>query len=152
MTKTADSAATILVVDDEESLTDMVASALRFAGYTVTTEDNGCDALRSVKNLVPDLVVLDVNMPEIDGFEVCRRMRRDGIDIPVMLLTPAGRQLATRAVQICRQLELAERELGEEMTNLNCQPSSLRCSQRWPSISFPRRSIVLVLMRDSWSR
>ncbi len=79
--------ANILVVDDEESLTDLVSSALRFAGYDVTTESNGFDALRNIKGQTPDLVVLDVNMPEIDGFEVCRRIRRDGIDVPVIFLT-----------------------------------------------------------------
>jgi two-component system OmpR family response regulator len=79
--------ANILVVDDEESLTDLVSSALRFAGYNVTTEDNGFDALRRIKSQTPDLVVLDVNMPELDGFEVCRRIRRDGLDIPVIFLT-----------------------------------------------------------------
>ncbi len=79
--------ATILVIDDEESLTDLVGSALRFAGYEVRTESNGFDALRSIKNHVPDLVVLDVNMPELDGFEVCRRIRRDGLDLPVIFLT-----------------------------------------------------------------
>ena len=77
----------ILVVDDEESLTDLVSSALRFAGYDVATESNGFDALRRIKSQTPDLVVLDVNMPEIDGFEVCRRIRRDGFDIPVIFLT-----------------------------------------------------------------
>jgi two-component system OmpR family response regulator len=79
--------ASILVVDDEESLSELVASALRFAGYAVTTEDNGFDALRSVKSTTPDLVVLDVNMPEMDGFELCRRLRSDGIDVPVIFLT-----------------------------------------------------------------
>jgi two-component system OmpR family response regulator len=79
--------ATILVVDDEEALSDLVSSALRFAGYTVRVESNGFDALRSIKNETPDLVVLDVNMPEIDGFEVCRRIRRDGIQVPVIFLT-----------------------------------------------------------------
>lgn len=79
--------ANILVVDDEESLTDLVSSALRFAGYDVTTESNGYDALRAIKHRTPDLVVLDVNMPEMDGFEVCRRLRRDGLDIPVIFLT-----------------------------------------------------------------
>jgi two-component system OmpR family response regulator len=77
----------ILVVDDEESLTDLVSSALRFAGYEVSSESNGLDALRRIKGQLPDLVVLDVNMPEIDGFEVCRRIRRDGIDVPVIFLT-----------------------------------------------------------------
>ena len=60
---------------------------LRFAGYQVTTEQNGFDALRSIKNASPDLVVLDVNMPDLDGFEVCRRIRRDGHKMPVIFLT-----------------------------------------------------------------
>ena len=79
--------ATILVVDDEESLSELVSSALRFAGYTVKTESNGFDALRNVKAATPDLIVLDVNMPEMDGFEVCRRIRRDGVQVPVIFLT-----------------------------------------------------------------
>jgi two-component system OmpR family response regulator len=79
--------ANILVVDDEESLSDLVSSALRFAGYRVRTEANGFDALRAVKADTPDLIVLDVNMPELDGFEVCRRLRRDGVQTPVIFLT-----------------------------------------------------------------
>lgn len=79
--------ATILVVDDEESLTDLVTSALRFAGYSVRTASDGFEALSSVRTDMPDLVVLDVNMPGMDGFDVCRRMRRDGIQIPVIFLT-----------------------------------------------------------------
>lgn len=87
MTTSPDRNARILVVDDEESLTDLVSSALRFAGYHVSTEGNGFDALRTIKSQTPDLVVLDVSMPEIDGFEVCRRIRRDGLDVPVIFLT-----------------------------------------------------------------
>ena len=79
--------ATVLVVDDEEAISELVSSALRFAGYTVATENNGFDALRSIKAETPDLIVLDVNMPEIDGFEVCRKIRRDGIQAPVIFLT-----------------------------------------------------------------
>jgi two-component system OmpR family response regulator len=79
--------ATIMVVDDEDSLSDLVSSALRFAGYDVQTASNGFDALRAVKAQLPDLLVLDVNMPEMDGFELCRRIRRDGIQIPVIFLT-----------------------------------------------------------------
>ena len=77
----------LLVVDDEESLVDLVSTALRFAGYQVTSEQNGFDALRAVKHAPPDLVILDVNMPDLDGFEVCRRIRRDGHDMPVIFLT-----------------------------------------------------------------
>jgi two-component system, OmpR family, response regulator len=79
--------ATILVVDDEESLTEMVSAALRFGGYEVSTAGDGFEALRVVKARPPDLIVLDVNMPELNGFEVCRRIRRDGIQIPVIFLT-----------------------------------------------------------------
>lgn len=82
-----DRAARILVVDDEDVLSEMVASALRFAGYAVTTEPDGVSGLSRIRSETPDLVVLDVNMPEMDGFEVVRRMRRDGITIPVIFLT-----------------------------------------------------------------
>ncbi len=82
-----DRPARILVVDDEEALGEMVASALRFAGYTAITETNGIEGLRRVRTDTPDVVVLDVNMPEMDGFEVVRRMRRDGNMTPVIFLT-----------------------------------------------------------------
>jgi two-component system OmpR family response regulator len=77
----------ILVVDDEESLADMLATALRFAGYEVGSEPTGLDALQSIKDAPPDLVILDVNLPDIDGFEVCRRIRNDGFCAPVIFLT-----------------------------------------------------------------
>ncbi|MGA7096897.1 MAG: response regulator transcription factor [Acidimicrobiia bacterium] len=86
-TTTPQYVADVLVVDDEETLSELVSSALRFAGYSVRTETNGFDALRSIKTELPDLIVLDVNMPELDGFEVCRRLRRDGIQTPVIFLT-----------------------------------------------------------------
>lgn len=79
--------ARILVVDDEESLRDLVGSALRFAGYEVSSVANGFDALRKLKDTTFDLVVLDVNLPDIDGFDVCRRLRRDGDATPVVFLT-----------------------------------------------------------------
>lgn len=79
--------AKVLVVDDEESLVDMLTTALRFTGYDVVSATAGFDALRAVKQSRPDLIVLDVNMPDLDGFEVCRRIRRDGIDSPVIFLT-----------------------------------------------------------------
>lgn len=85
--KTNTPRARVLVVDDEESLVDMLATALRFTGYDVASAGSGFDALRAVKESRPDLIVLDVNMPDLDGFEVCRRIRRDGIDSPVIFLT-----------------------------------------------------------------
>ena len=77
----------LLVVDDEDSLADMVATALRFAGYRVAVAAGGIDALKAVRTTPPDLVVLDVNLPDLDGFEVCRRLRRDGHEMPVIFLT-----------------------------------------------------------------
>lgn len=79
--------ASLLVVDDEESLADMVATALRFAGYQVALAPGGIEALKAVRTAPPDLIVLDVNLPDLDGFEVCRRLRRDGHEMPVIFLT-----------------------------------------------------------------
>jgi two-component system OmpR family response regulator len=80
-------ASRILVVDDEDSLADMLTTDLRFAGYTVDSEATGLDALQAIKKTPPDLVILDVNLPDIDGFEVCRRIRNDGFGAPVIFLT-----------------------------------------------------------------
>jgi two-component system, OmpR family, response regulator len=77
----------ILVVDDEDSLADMLSTALRFAGYEVDSEATGFGALESIKKSPPDLVVLDVNLPDIDGFDVCKRIRNDGFLSPVIFLT-----------------------------------------------------------------
>ncbi len=77
----------VLVVDDEESLVDMVSSALRFAGYEVTTASSGAEALSIVRSGPVDALVLDVNLGDIDGFEVCRLLRRDGHDMPIIFLT-----------------------------------------------------------------
>jgi two-component system OmpR family response regulator len=77
----------VLVVDDEENIAYVVSAALRLGGFDVTTADNGRRALAAVASERPDLVVLDVMMPDLDGFEVCRRMRQDRIDVPVLFLT-----------------------------------------------------------------
>lgn len=77
----------LLVVDDEENLRTMLAAALAHRGFEGDTAGNGRDALAMIGELRPDLVVLDVMMPELDGFEVCRRLRRDGDHTPVLFLT-----------------------------------------------------------------
>jgi two-component system OmpR family response regulator len=77
----------LLVVDDEDALVDMLRDALRFAGYEVHVARRGFDALRAATEVDPDLVILDVNLPDIDGFEICRRLRADGSDVPVVFLT-----------------------------------------------------------------
>ena len=77
----------LLVVDDEENLRSMLAAALRHHGFDVTTAEDGRTALGLVGEVEPDLVVLDVMMPDLDGFEVCRRLRADGDRTPVVFLT-----------------------------------------------------------------
>lgn len=77
----------ILVVDDEEFVRELLTTALRYTGFTVDEAVNGFDALAKAGTFLPDLIVLDVMMPTIDGFEVCRRLRADGVMSPVIFLT-----------------------------------------------------------------
>jgi two-component system OmpR family response regulator len=77
----------ILVVDDEDNITFLLGSALRHFGFDVSTATSGRTALEAVRSYGPDLVVLDVMLPDLDGFEVCRRMREEGTLSPVLFLT-----------------------------------------------------------------
>ena len=77
----------VLVVDDEEYINDLIAAGLRFVGFDVDTAADGREALAKVSSSRPDLIVLDVAMPDMDGFEVVQRLRRDGVDTPVVFLT-----------------------------------------------------------------
>jgi two-component system, OmpR family, response regulator len=79
--------ARLLVVDDEPNIVDLLATSLRFAGFEVATARNGSEALRVAPEFRPDLLVLDVMMPGIDGFSVVRRLRQDGMTAPVVFLT-----------------------------------------------------------------
>ena len=82
----------LLVVDDEPFLRDAVAASLRFLGFDVSTADTGSGALRLARDHPFDLVVLDVMLPDTDGFEVVRRLRRDGCRVPVIFLTAKDTQ------------------------------------------------------------
>jgi two-component system, OmpR family, response regulator len=77
----------VLVVDDEPNIRDLVQVALKFHGCAVSTASNGSDAIRQAESAMPDLIVLDVMLPDIDGFEVCRRLRAAGNEVPVIFLT-----------------------------------------------------------------
>jgi two-component system OmpR family response regulator len=83
----AESEARLLVVDDEQDIRELLAASLRFSGFEVFTADNGREALDAVTTVAPDLVVLDVMMPGIDGLGVVRRLRERGDVVPVILLT-----------------------------------------------------------------
>jgi two-component system, OmpR family, response regulator len=77
----------LLVVEDEDTIRLLLSGSLRFAGFEVATAASGAEALRAVTESRPDLVLLDVMMPDGDGFEVMRRIRSAGPDVPVIFLT-----------------------------------------------------------------
>jgi two-component system OmpR family response regulator len=77
----------VLVVDDEEHITELVAMALGYNGFDVERAAAGRAALDAVARRKPDLIVLDVMLPDLDGLEVTRRLRADGIRVPVLFLT-----------------------------------------------------------------
>jgi two-component system, OmpR family, response regulator len=77
----------VLVVDDEPNIRELVEVALKFHGCAVAVSASGKDALHQVETYEPDLMILDVMLPDMDGFEVCRTLRSDGNDVPVIFLT-----------------------------------------------------------------
>src|SRR5665647_503583 len=79
----------ILVVDDEKNIVHLARLYLTAEGYRVETAYNGREALAKAKATSPDLVVLDLMMPELDGWEVCRRLRQES-DVPIIILTARG--------------------------------------------------------------
>jgi two-component system, OmpR family, response regulator len=79
--------ARVLVVDDEANIAELVATALRYEGFDVATAADGAQALATVRAFAPDLVVLDVMLPDTNGFELQARIRADGQRVPVLFLT-----------------------------------------------------------------
>jgi two-component system, OmpR family, response regulator len=77
----------VLVIDDEPNIRELVQVALKFHGCSVTSGASGREALQRAEADSPDLIVLDVMLPDIDGFEVCRRLRAQANDVPVIFLT-----------------------------------------------------------------
>jgi two-component system, OmpR family, response regulator len=77
----------ILLVEDEEPIRDLVTTALRFTGFTVGTAATGAEGLALARNEPWHLLVLDVNLPGLDGFSLCRKLREAGDEVPVIFLT-----------------------------------------------------------------
>ncbi len=96
----------ILVVDDEPEAVELVEFNLKQAGYVVTTAADGAEALKKARSQIPDLIVLDVMLPEMDGFEICKTLRLDPatVRVPILMLT-------AKAAEIDRVLGL---ELGAD--------------------------------------
>src|ERR671917_1817722 len=78
---------TILVVEDEDEIRDLVATALRFRGFGVVEAGSGGEALGLARTANPHLIVLDVMLPDLDGFALCRKLRASGDAVPVIFLT-----------------------------------------------------------------
>lgn len=85
--------AKVLVIDDDPDLRDMVSLALEDGGHEVITADNGVIGLRKATESGPEIVVSDVNMPGMDGFTLCQRMRASGMTVPIILLTARDNEL-----------------------------------------------------------
>jgi two-component system, OmpR family, response regulator len=79
--------ARLLVVDDEPNILELLSATLRFSGYEVASASTGHEALETTQAFKPDLIVLDVMMPGLDGFDVARRLRAGGVRTPVLFLT-----------------------------------------------------------------
>jgi two-component system OmpR family response regulator len=79
--------ARVLVVDDEPNIADVISMALRYNDFEVSTAADGSQALEKVEDFRPDLIVLDVMMPGIDGFQVAKRLAEKSTDIPILFLT-----------------------------------------------------------------
>jgi two-component system phosphate regulon response regulator PhoB len=96
----------ILVVDDEPEAVELVEFNLKQAGYAVTTAADGAEALKKIHVQAPDLIVLDVMLPEMDGFEICKVLRRDAATAKISII-----MLTAKAAEIDRVLGL---ELGAD--------------------------------------
>ncbi len=118
----------ILVVDDEEALCQLFTERLTLEGFKVATARNGCEALALVEWEPPDLIVLDLVMPEMEGMEVLRRIREQGGDLKVVVLTAYGtawqareamalgvREFLGKPFDLDRLLRLVVEEVGEKV-------------------------------------
>ena len=84
--------ARILIAEDEPDIRELVAFTLRFAGHEVTTTANGEEALNQASQIIPDIIIMDVRMPRMTGYDACRAMKADNTlkNIPVVFLSAKG--------------------------------------------------------------
>lgn len=83
----ATSSARVLVVDDEDYILDVLQTTLKFVGFDVDTARTGREAMAKAPSFLPEVVLLDVMLPDTDGFELCKRIRANGLNVPVLFLT-----------------------------------------------------------------
>jgi DNA-binding response OmpR family regulator len=91
--------ARILISEDEPDIRELVAFTLRFAGHEVTTTANGEEALQQASQVIPDIVIMDVRMPKMTGYDACRAMKADAAlkDIPIVFLSAKGQDSEIQA-------------------------------------------------------
>jgi CheY-like chemotaxis protein len=127
----------ILIVDDQRELADMLSTALSDEGYDVSVCNDGSEAVQCVKTEQPDALILDIMMPETDGFEVLRQLRNDpaGRRLPVILMSAAWRahekqrQIGTTldiapTIVLPKPFELAELERCLRQLGVSAQPTA----------------------------
>ena len=92
----------ILIVDDEAGVRELLGDALRIAGFETSTASDGMSALTAIRNKKPDLLIIDINMPLMDGFELVERLRSTGDNTPALMLSArADRADVTRGLTLC---------------------------------------------------
>ncbi|WKZ40299.1 MAG: response regulator [Anaerolineales bacterium] len=91
--------ARILIAEDEPDIRELVAFTLRFAGHEVVATSNGEDALQQASQMIPDIILMDVRMPKMTGYDACRAMKADPalMDIPVVFLSAKGQDAEIQA-------------------------------------------------------
>jgi CheY-like chemotaxis protein len=117
--------AKILVAEDEPDIRDLIAFTLRFAGHDVVTVGNGAEALEAAPQEQPDLILMDVRMPRMTGYEACQRMKADPAvqHIPVVFLSAKGQDAEIRTGMEAGASEyllkpFAPNELADHVTDL----------------------------------
>ena len=152
----------VLVVDDEEGILRAVGRALVINGYDVETAADGTTAIHSLMAQAPDVVVLDVSMPGVDGLEVCRRLRKAGDRTPVLMLT-AREGVDDRVAGLDAGADdylvkpFASRSFWRGFAHCSGVPARPRRAKSWamatfPSISDRGRSVVQVERSSSPAR
>ncbi len=106
----------VLIVDDEASMVSVLQRHVSNAGYAVETASNGQEALEKIKNAVPDLVLLDLVMPGINGFETCRRIRSDERTkkLPVLIISALRSEADSSAAVACGANEMIVKPVDAE--------------------------------------
>ena len=83
---------TILIIEDDPTMLRVLHDNFEFSGYSVRTACDGEQGLRAAMDVQPDLILLDIMLPKINGYEICRQVRKDGLDMPIIMLTAKGQE------------------------------------------------------------